>query len=152
MFCAGYNPYFSVMLSLLNSDNFSVRALFLQLHFMLIFTALLRFILSFNSPWYFPEKSGIICFIFVIFLFNIQWIFILIFFRKLSFWAVQFVFVIYSDRIIHLFIHLFPYYLFVYFFIGLILLSCLAVLIYLFISCSLFLLNCANSVLFLCAV
>ena len=26
MFCAGYNPYFSVMLSLLNSDNFSVRA------------------------------------------------------------------------------------------------------------------------------
>ena len=34
MFCAGYNPYFFRYVFPLNSDDFSVRAFFLQLHFM----------------------------------------------------------------------------------------------------------------------
>ena len=59
-----------------NSDDLSVMAFFLQLHFMLIFTSLLRLILSFNFPWYFPEKSGFICFIFRHISFNFQWNFV----------------------------------------------------------------------------
>ena len=47
------------------------------LFFMLIFTALLRLILSFNFPWYFPEKSGNICLFLRYVSFTIQWIFIL---------------------------------------------------------------------------
>ena len=111
-----------------NSDDLSVMAFFLQLHFMLIFTSLLRLILSFNFPWYFPEKSGNICFIFRHVSFNIQWI--------------LFVF--------KLFVELSNLYSFIYSFISLFI--CLT-----FLSCSaihyiyfVFLLNCANSVL--CAV
>ena len=56
-------------------------AFFLQLHFMLIFTSLLRLILSFNFPWYFPEKSGTLCFILVTF----QWIILFNLFRWIIF-------------------------------------------------------------------
>ena len=42
MFCTGYNHYFFRYAFPLNSDDFSVMAFFLQLHFMLIFTSLLR--------------------------------------------------------------------------------------------------------------
>ena len=47
------------------------------LFFMLIFTALLRLILSFNFPWYLPEKSGNIRLFLRYVSFTIQWIFIL---------------------------------------------------------------------------
>ena len=123
-------------------------------------------LVSFISPWYFPEKSGNICLFFRHVSFNIQWILlVLTFFVELSFELSNPYSFIYSDIIIHLFIRIL---------IGLVFcltfLSCLAIrisslfiryffaylfelfscLIYLFISCYLFLLNCANSVL--CAV
>ena len=98
---------------------------------MLVLTAVLRLILSFNIPWYFPEKSGNICLFFRHVSLTFIRFYCLTFFRELSFWAIQFVFVylfvslysfIYSDIIIHLFIRI-P--------IGLVLcltfLSCLAI-------------------------
>ena len=42
MFCAGYNHYFFRYAFPLNSDDFSVKAFFLQLHLCLFFSAVLR--------------------------------------------------------------------------------------------------------------
>ena len=91
-------------------------AFFLQLHFMLIFTSLLRLILSFIFLWYFPEKSENICLFFRHVSVNIHWIlFVIIFLIELSFWTIQFVFVylfgslysfVYSNIDIHLFIRI----------------------------------------------
>ena len=136
----------------LNSDDFSVMAFFLQLHFMLI-TALLRLILSFIFPWYFPEKSGNICLFFRHVWFNIQWNFVYFFPFELIF-ELSFFIRLFIRWFIRLFIRIFLYlnfHLLIYLFlICLTSLSCLAFLfIYLFrVPC--FLLNCANSVL--CAV
>ena len=122
-------------------------AFFLQLHFMLIsqhFYGLFYHLIFRDISLKSQELS-------VLFLVTFQWILSwLIFFVELSHLAIRF--------IIRLFIR---YYSFIYSYISLfgfsislflflILSSCLAVLIYLFISYSLFLLNCANSVL--CAV
>ncbi len=101
--------------------------------------------LSFNFPWYFPEKSGTFCLIFR----HISMDFILFnLFRWIISFSHPFLSLIYSFNYSLLFV-----YLFVYFLTGFLLLSCsyfsscLAVLIYLFrIRCSL--LNCANSVYF----
>ena len=62
-------PFKTLMISLL--WPFSTVA------FYAYFTALLRLILSFNFPWYFPEKSGNICLLFRHVSFTTQWIFIL---------------------------------------------------------------------------
>ena len=113
MFCAGYNHYFFRYAFPLNSDDFSAKAFFLQLHFMLIFAAVLRLILSFNFPWYLPEKSGNICLFFRHVLFNIQWIlFVLTFFHWTIFLSYPFYSLIYSfihSLFISLFIRIFLY-------------------------------------------
>ena len=90
--------------------------------------------LSFIFPWYFPEKSGNICLFFRHVSFTIQWIFILLNYLlsypiRIRLFIRIFIFVIYSDIIIHLFIRIL---------IGLVpcSLSCLAIryfLIYLFV-------------------
>ena len=66
-----------------------------------------RVILSFNFPWYFPEKSGNICLFFRHVSFNIQRILSLFYlFIKLSFWTIQFVFVYLFVSYIRLFIRI----------------------------------------------
>ena len=66
--------------------------------------------LSFNFPWYFPEKSGSICFIFRYISFNIQWIlFVLTFFVSYLF----------KLSILYSFIYSFIYSLFIRLFIRL---------------------------------
>ena len=47
--------------------------LFSTVAFISYFSVILN-LLSFNFPWYFPEKSGILCFIFRCISLNIQWI------------------------------------------------------------------------------
>ena len=137
MFCAGYNPYFFVMLSLLNSDDFSVMAFFLQLHFMLV-TALLRLILSFIFHDISLKSQELSALFFVTF----QWIlFCLIFFVELSLLAILLVSLIYSFIYSLLFVYLFVYFFILAFsfrYLFIILSSCLAAIIYLFISYSLF--------------
>ena len=94
---------FSVMFSLLNSDNFSVKA-FSCSCILCLFSQQFYGLLSFNFPWYFPEKSGNICLFFRHISFNIQWNF-LYFSSHLNYvWTILF------------FVYLFVY-LFVYFFI-----------------------------------
>ena len=87
-FAQVFNYYFFRYAFPLNSDDFSVKAFFLQLHFVLIFSAVLRLILSFNCPWYFPEKSGIIYLFFRHVSVDIQWI--LSCFNLFS-WAILFI-------------------------------------------------------------
>ena len=85
-------PIFSVMLSLLNSDDFSVKAFFPAVAFYAYFLSSFTAYLSFNFPWYFPEKSGNIYLLFRHISFNIQWIlFVLTFFVELSFQAILFI-------------------------------------------------------------
>ena len=131
MFCAGFTLFFPLCFPF-KLWWFLCYGLFLQLHFMLIFTSLLRLILSFIFPWYFPEKSGTFCLFFVTF----QWI---------LFCSVElFLLVILLSRwFIRLFIRILFVYLFVYFLTGFLfvilflffkLFSCP----YLFISYSLF--------------
>ena len=64
MFCAGFTISFPLCFPSEILIVYLLWPFFLQLHFMLIFTSLLRLILLFNFPWYFPEKSGTFCFIF----------------------------------------------------------------------------------------
>ena len=123
-------------------------ALFLQLHFMLI-TALLRlsYYLFFRDISLKSQELSVLSSSY----FNE--LFCLIFFVKISLFAI-----LLFHGFIRLFIRILFVYLFVYFFIvafpfhysSLILSSCLAVLIYLLFRIHCFLLNCANSVL--CAV
>ena len=63
MFCAGFTMFFPLCFPSKILIVYLLWPFFLQLHFMLIFTSLLRLILLFNFPWYFPEKSGTFCFV-----------------------------------------------------------------------------------------
>ena len=118
------------MISLLRPFSYSCILCFFSQQFYGLFYHLIFRDISLKS-----QESFVLIFRYI--LFNIQWFFIcLIFFRELSFEAVQFVFVYLFGYIflsIHSFISLL---LFVYFFICLISLSCLAV--YLFIYFVLF--------------
>ena len=103
------------------------------------------FFLSFNFPWYLPEKSGNICLFFrhVYSILNGFYLF------NLFSWAIFF----FYSLIYLLFIRIFLYsnfHLFIYFFTHLSYpFELFSISYYLFILCSLLLLNCANSVLFL---
>ena len=142
MFCAGFTLFFPLCFPF-KLWWFLCYGLFSTVAFYAYFTALLRLALSFIFPWYFPEKSGTFC------LFSSHFNGFILF--NLFCWNVlfshPFISLIYS--FIYSYISLFlasPFHYFCSYFS-----SCLAVLIYLFrIRCSL--LNCANSVLFLCAV
>ena len=135
MFCAGFLTLIFPYAFPLNLDDFSDETFFLQLHYCL-FSCLFLVNISLKSQEPFVLFYVIFHLIFSGFcLFNL--------FVELSFWAIRFIFV-------YLFVSL---YSFIYSFVSYYL-SCpfelFSRLYLLFISCSLFLLNCANSVL--CAV
>ena len=110
MFCAGFTLFFPLCFPF-KLWWFLCYGLFSTVAFYAYFTALLRLILSFIFPWYFPEKSGTFCFIFR----HISMDFILF---NLFHWIISFshpfISLIYSfiySYIIRLFIRIFPYWL-----------------------------------------
>ena len=127
MFCAGYNLYFSRYAFPLNSNDFSDKTFFLQLHLLLVFPScwviyhLIFRDISLKSQEFF-------CSIFCCISFNIQWIlFFNLFFVELFFEPSNYIrlFIRYYSLFIRYFIGSF-YHLFS-------LLSCLAVFICYFV-------------------
>ena len=114
MFCAGSNPHFFRYAFPLNSDDFSVKAFFLQSHFMLIFSAVLRLIyhLIFRDISLKSQET------FVYFSVMFHLIFSEFYLFNLFSWAIfKLPFFLFVDLFVYLFVYNYFVYLFVYFFI-----------------------------------
>ena len=120
MFCADFNPYFSRYAFHFKTLMISLLWPFPTVAFYAYFPSSFTAYLSFNFPWYFPEKSGNICLFSVMF----HLIFSGFYLFNLFSWAVFFEL---SNLFVYLFVVSLPY-----------LLSCLAFLFIIYFVFSVF--------------